>query len=181
MEYTRPELTAATTATDFRSFYWLKQELVDFCRANRLATGGAKQEISARIERFLATGERQAPTGEFRRPTGVMPAQLSRETMITPSFRCSQQLRAFFVAEIGPHFHFDRTMREFIKHGAGKTLGQAIEVWQSAAAQPAAESEIDTQFEYNRHMREFFKANQGATLPQAVKAWREQRAQRREP
>lgn len=180
MKNTRPELTTVTTAADFRSFYWLKEELVAFCRANGLSTAGAKQEISARIEYFLATGEIKAPTSPPRRPIGRMPAQLSRGTVITPTFRCSQQLRAFFVKEIGPHFHFDRTMREFIKNGAGKTLGQAIEVWQRATAQPVSEGKIEAQFEYNRHMREFFKANQGATLSQAVSAWHEQRAQRRE-
>jgi len=29
---TRPQLTGQLSAEDFRSFYWLKEELVKFCR-----------------------------------------------------------------------------------------------------------------------------------------------------
>ncbi len=32
----RPELTRITNADDFLNYYWLKEELVQFCRENEL-------------------------------------------------------------------------------------------------------------------------------------------------
>ena len=35
----RPTLELGVEAQDFLAFYWLKSELVEFCRANGLPTG----------------------------------------------------------------------------------------------------------------------------------------------
>ena len=58
---TRPTLTEHTSIDDFASFYWLKEELVAFCRAQGLSTLGSKQDLSARIRQFLETGMALAP------------------------------------------------------------------------------------------------------------------------
>lgn len=53
----RPELNEETDSAAFRSFYYLKQELFDFCRENRLPTLGSKAELADRIAHFLGTGK----------------------------------------------------------------------------------------------------------------------------
>lgn len=53
-----PELNPEITITDFKTHYWLKEELQNFCRKNGIAVTGSKLEISARIEHFLKTGEK---------------------------------------------------------------------------------------------------------------------------
>ena len=53
----RPTLNRQLDSTTFRDFYWLKEELVDFCRNNGLSTAGGKLEITERIAHFLDTGE----------------------------------------------------------------------------------------------------------------------------
>lgn len=176
----RPELAPQTSVADFKSFYWLKNELAAFCREHGLSTAGSKRELSARIEAFLATGEIQPASREAKRRSAArrMPDTLSRDTVIGPGFRCSQPLRAFFVTEIGPQFHFNGVMREFIKNGAGKTLQDAIDAWHADRRAPQAKTEIEPQFEYNRHIREFFKANPGKTLQDAILAWNEKKARR---
>jgi hypothetical protein len=175
----RPPLTPHLALSDFQSFYWLKEELLAFCREAGLPTAGSKTDLSARIAQFLATGHIPAlPAAPKRRaPAGELPA-LTRETVIGPNWRCGEQLRAFFVKEIGPQFHFNGVMRAFIKEGAGRTLQAAIDAWHADRAAPKAETDIAAQFEYNRHMREYFKANPGKTLPEAIQAWKEKRAQR---
>lgn len=49
----RPELNGMT----FRNFYYLKQELVEFCRENALLVSGGKIELTDRIACFLDTGK----------------------------------------------------------------------------------------------------------------------------
>lgn len=41
----------------FRNCYYLKEELVKFCRENNLPTGGSKAELTERIAIFLKSGK----------------------------------------------------------------------------------------------------------------------------
>ncbi len=179
----RPVLDAQISPVDFRAFYWLKSELVMFCREHGLSPTGSKVALAERIELFLATGK--VSRGESQRSrrsqTRTMPDQFTRETVIGPNWRCSQQLRAFFEKEIGPQFHFDGMMRDFIKRdGVGKPLQDAIEVWQQEQSGPKVETQIAPQFEYNRHIREFFRQNPGKTLQDAIAAWNKKKTERKE-
>ena len=52
----RPKLNKELYAATFRSFYYLKQELADFCKESGLPTSGSKAELTDRIVYFLDTG-----------------------------------------------------------------------------------------------------------------------------
>lgn len=169
------------TLQNLHVYYWRKAELLAFCRERGIPTTGSKQALISRIEEFLTTGQ-LAPLEISRSPkraSGKMPEQLTRATVIAPHFRCSQELRALFEAEIGPQFHFNGVMRDFIKHGAGQTLQDAIAAWNQDQQAPKIEQALAPQFEYNRHIREFFKANPGATLAEAIRAWNKKKARRK--
>lgn len=53
----KPVLDKKLDSETFRNFYFLKEELVNFCRENGLPTSGGKMEIADRIAHFLDTGE----------------------------------------------------------------------------------------------------------------------------
>jgi hypothetical protein len=53
----RPELNRELNGMTFRNFYYLKQELVEFCRENALPVSGGKIELTDRIACFLDTGK----------------------------------------------------------------------------------------------------------------------------
>ena len=173
----RPEPTPKPSSEDFLDFYWLKKELLGFCRQQSLSTAGSKDELKKHIAHFLATGERLKPE---RRPTkrAAMPNIFTRDTIISAGWRSSQALRVFFEKEIGPQFHFIGVMRDFIKQGEGKTLQEAIDVWEADRRSPA-KKDIDSQFEYNCLMRAYFEAHPGATHAEALAAWQEKRSGRR--
>jgi hypothetical protein len=177
----RPKLTLHISMADFQGFYCLKEELVTFCRQNGLPTVGSKKEIATRIEYFLLTGDLSPTVTPTKRSITIdrLPDQLSRDTVIGSHWHCSEQLRAFFVQEIGPQFHFNGAIRDFIKNGAGKTLQDGIDVWHADRGTTKVETDIAPQLEYNRHMREFFKANPGKTLQDAIAAWKEKKARRK--
>ena len=50
-------VTVVCIGMTFRNFYYLKQELVDFCRENALPVSGGKIELTDRIACFLDTGK----------------------------------------------------------------------------------------------------------------------------
>jgi hypothetical protein len=177
----RPLLTTHLRAEDFRDFYWLKKELMSFCRKNGLSAAGSKEELQVRVEIFLARGV--VPDGasgsETRRRRVKMPQEFYPETVIAPGWCCNQRLRAFFEREIGPQFHFDRTMRDFVAHGAGRTLRDALDAWERNRKSPKEPKHIGRQFEYNKHIRLYFQEHPHAALSDAIQAWREMRAKRR--
>ena len=53
----RPELNRELDGKTFRSYYYLKEELVDFCREYNLPVSGGKIELTDRIACFLDTGK----------------------------------------------------------------------------------------------------------------------------
>ena len=79
----RPKLNKELDAITFRSFYYLKQELVGFCRENGLLTSGSKTELTDRIAYFLDTGNVLKSTAE--RKTAVTIATLTEDTIIEPN------------------------------------------------------------------------------------------------
>lgn len=167
---TRPALNAQLSAETFQRWYWLKDELVAFCRSIGIPSGGSKQTLTERIARYLTTGEKSVLVPPKPASKGQMPANFTRETVIGPGWTCSQALRAFFEQELGLSFRFDATLRDFIHHGQGKTLQEAILAWENAQANPV-EKEIAPQFEYNRHIRAYLNAHPGAGLKAAIRAW----------
>ena len=53
----RPEFNRQLDGQTFRSYYYLKDELVAFCRENNLPVSGGKLELTERIAYFLDTGD----------------------------------------------------------------------------------------------------------------------------
>ena len=93
----RPNLTKEISIKDFKDYYWLKEELQNFCRENGMSASGSKLEISDRIETFLRTGEIKKPLRKSRVNKNEEPqSELSLDTVITENHRCSQDVRAFF-------------------------------------------------------------------------------------
>ena len=94
----RPELNKKLDAATFRSFYYLKRELVDFCRENGLPASGSKAELTDRIAYFLDTGNVLKSSAE--RKTAVNIGTLTEDTVIEPNIVCSEKHRTFFCEKL---------------------------------------------------------------------------------
>ena len=53
----RPILDKSLKSETFQEYYYLKEELVQFCRDNGLPVSGGKIELTERIAHYLDTGE----------------------------------------------------------------------------------------------------------------------------
>lgn len=180
----RPDLDGRISLSDFNDFYWLKQELVAFCKSVGISTSGSKLELSDRIRHFISTGEVQhiqknqtqkKSTFDWRTET------LTRATLITDNYANGEHVRRFFMHEIGPHFSFNVVFMKWIKEHVGHTLGDAICEWQRIHALKKDKNyvrDIDPQFEYNRYMRAFLNDNPDLSSKDAVKYWMLKRSRR---
>jgi hypothetical protein len=174
MTESRPILDEHLSGSELLRWYWLRSELTTFARSLGVPADGGKQELTARIVAHLDHGTPPPPTP--RRPPGPppFPEPLTAASLIPVGQRCTQQLRRYFTAAIGPSFSFDAAMRDFITHRAGRTLGDAAAHWHATRSQPAAA--IGSQFELNAFLREWHHQHPEGSRAQALAAWRTHRA-----
>lgn len=170
----RPVLDKKLDSKTFRDFYYLKEELVDFCRKNNLPVSGGKLELTDRIAYFLDTGEILSSSVVKKKVTVISNiANINEDTKIETDFVCSEQHRAFFKNHIGSSFSFNVAFQKWLKSNAGKTYKDAIAAYyQILEDKKKGKTKIDKQFEYNTYIRDFFADNPGKSLEDAIKCWK---------
>ncbi|MEM8557287.1 MAG: DUF6434 domain-containing protein [Bacteroidota bacterium] len=173
----RPSLTEHLAVEDFLDYYWLKAELVGFCQRMRLPTAGPKVEVRERVAAYLRDGTVLKPAPKRSGPVDPMPETLTGTTLIGRGWTCGQRLRAFFEAEVGPAFRFNRALIDFVKTGVGRSLSEAVAVWRASKENP--ERPIEAQLEFNRHTRAYHRHHPDATREEVLRAWKEKRSTRR--
>ena len=167
----RPKLSKELNSAVFRSFYYLKEELVNFCRENNLPVSGGKLELTDRIALFLDTGI-ISETSTHKKPT-IDIGLITEDTEIENNIVCSEKHRAFFKEKIGKSFSFNVMFQKWLKTNAGKTYGDAVEAYyQILKEKKNKKTTIDKQFEYNTYIRDFFEDNKGKKLEEAIICWK---------
>lgn len=166
----RPKLDRNLDAETFRSFYYLKEELVLFCRENHLPVSGGKIEITERIAWFLETGKIKPPLSQAK--AAAVLEDLTEDTLIESDFVCSEKHRAFFKEKIGKSFSFNVLFQNWLKNNPSKTYREAISAYyQILEEKKKGKSTIAKQFEYNTYIRDFFADNPEKSLNDAIQCW----------
>ena len=101
-------LNRKTSLSDFKAYYWLKNDLIVFCRENLIPSSGSEIEISNRIKQFLQTGKIINPkkaktTSKFDWKN----ENITNNTLITDNYQNTENVRNFFIQCIGSHFKFN--------------------------------------------------------------------------
>lgn len=167
----RPDLNTNLDSRTFREYYYLKEELVDFCRKHNLQSTGGKLELTDRIAEFLDTGKRNTATHTKRKTPSV--GEITLDMVIESNFVCSEKHRAFYKEHIGKSFSFNVLFQKWLKSNAGKTYRDSIDAYyQILEDKKKNKTAIDRQFEYNTYIRDFFADNKDKTPGQAIKCWK---------
>ncbi len=167
----RPELSIELKSKEFLEYYYLKEELVCFCRENGLPASGEKVELTERIAYFLDTGKIKETKTVHTRKQNI--SAITKESIIEPDLVCSELHRAFFKREIGESFSFNVAFQRWLRSNSGKTYADAISAYKEIKkTKKTGQKVIDKQFEYNTYIRDFFDDNKGASLADAIKCWK---------
>lgn len=167
----RPDLDNNLDSKTFKEYYYLKEELIDFCRKNNLQITGGKLELIERIANFLDTGKRTYKTHTTRKTKIVN--DITLDAIIEENFVCSEKHRAFYEEQIGNGFSFNVAFQKWLKSNAGKTYQNSIDAYyQILEEKKKKKPAIDKQFEYNTYIRDFFADNKDKSLEQAIKCWK---------
>ncbi len=126
----RPVLDKNISLKDFEDFYWLKSELVKFCREVGIGSGGGKIEIADRISEYLKTRKviKKARVKKLKLPKATQP--ITEETVIGIEYRTYKEKKEFLKVAIGSNFHFTvHLLGYFKKNAEKKTYGDLIKEW----------------------------------------------------
>lgn len=160
----RPQLSVNMNVNEFKDYYYLKEELMAFCRSNGLSSFGSKADLTERIVCFI--NKEETPSLIIKKRNIV--DTIDEETIIEQNIVCSEKHRAFFKEKIGESFSFNVLFQKWLKENSGKKYKDAINAYYPLKK---AKKEIEKQFEYNTYIRDFFKDNKGKSLEEAIKCW----------
>lgn len=163
-------LTWNLTPEEFKEYYFLKEELKDFCRAEGLKVSGSKQDLEKRIIHFLATGE-ELKEVNVKKIQKEQISEITLDSKLGENFKCSEDKREFFVSKIGKGFKFKVKFQKWLKVNPEKTYGDAIEAYYEIQ-NSGEKTKIDKQFQYNQYIRDFFADNDDKSLKDAIKCWK---------
>lgn len=120
----RPDLTKYLDPNIFSQFYYLKSELVVFCRNEDMQTTGNKQELTERISHYLFCGEKLKQPKKKIFYNKV--EHITLESKIESPFVCSEVHRKFYKDIIDNSFSFIVPFQKWLKQNTGKTYQDSI-------------------------------------------------------
>jgi Domain of unknown function (DUF6434)/SAP domain-containing new25 len=178
----RPPIESVKSGAELKDWYWLKTEVMNHARMLGLPAAGAKFDIIDRIADHLdgkvpAKPRKSGPA--FKGPGfDWHGGKLLRETVIKPDYRNTQNVRRFFISEIGRHFSFNIAFMAWMKANAGKSLGDAVEEWKRVHALVKAghKPAIPASNQFNAYTRAFLKDNPGRSLGDVRHFWKLKRS-----
>jgi len=125
----RPQLTKNISLKDFKEFYWLKKELVAFCRKENIPLSGSKMEIAGQIELYLKDGNKIPFSKPLKKSSSNFDwnkESLTLKTKITDNYKSSENVRSFFKKHLGESFKFNVKFMNWMKVNHGQTLKDAV-------------------------------------------------------
>ena len=164
------KLTKDLNPEEFKEYYFLKEDLKDFCRAEGLKISGSKQDLEKRIIHYLVTGEKLKETSA-KQSQNKYSSEITLDSKLGYNFKCSEDKRVFFESKIGKGFKFKVKLQKWLKANPDKTYREAIEAYYEIQ-NSKEKTNIDKQFQYNQYIRDFFENNFDKSLDDAIKCWK---------
>ncbi|MGR3511852.1 MAG: DUF6434 domain-containing protein [Paracoccaceae bacterium] len=171
----RPAIERIEIGAELRRWYWRKDELVAEARRLGIKTTGGKFLILDRIAHCLDTGETVFPGDKRVAPKSKFDwhsEPLTPETVITDSYKNSQNVRRFFKAELGEGFKFNIAFMEWMRSNTGSTLAEACAAYREIrAAEKTTPAAIPDHNQFNQYTRDFLADNPAADMDEVRRIW----------
>lgn len=180
MNSNKDKLTKDLTEKEFKEYYFLKEELKDFCKKEGLKISGNKNQLEERIIYYLNTGKsldeskakkktnQTKNTAKHENNSDMQ--EITLDSKLGDNFKCSEDKREFFEKEIGKRFKFKVKFQKWLKANPDKTYREAIDAYYDIQ-NSKEKTNIGNQFQYNQYIRDFFEDNKDKKLEDAIKCW----------
>ncbi|MFN5475918.1 MAG: DUF6434 domain-containing protein [Sphingobacteriales bacterium] len=176
----RPDINSIKTGFELKQWYWLKAELEAFAKEKGVRYTGSKFELLDRLADHLdGKGTTALSKEKVTSSFDWAKAELTLDTIITDSYTNGPNTRKFFLKHCGDRFAFSIPFMRWMKNNRGKTLRDAVVVWnqlRTKTSEAGHKSDIPVGNQYNQYIRDFFADNPGMTLKDAQRCWKLKRS-----
>jgi len=178
----RPDISSIDTAAELKRWYWLKDELVAQAKHCGVKSTGAKFVILERLAHFLDTGQTNWPGDDTTISTSKFDWHkdpLDLETVLSNSYKNTQNVRRFFCKHVGPDFKFNIAFMEWMKSNSGKTLADAVDEFklqQKQMTAPGFKTVIEPHNQFNQYTRDILTHNPNMKMSDVRRIWALKRA-----
>lgn len=170
----KPKLDRNISLYDYQNFYWLKKELVQFCKEIGINSDGWKLEIHERIVEYLSNNVIQKRPEKIVKKKADDVNELRLDMVVTESFKRSPKTTAFFKSN-DSRFHYSVRLNQFVRDNIGKiTYQDIINEWKDEfekKKQGFKTTPALPQCEYNQFIKDYLADNEGRKFKYAVEAW----------
>lgn len=180
----KPDIFNIDSAEEFKKWYWLKAELLDYAKRAGIPANGSKFEIRDRIIFALKNPGKPLPKPKAPKKTSRFNwarEELALDTVITDNISFGPNFRNFMKSQTGKHFNCHADFMEWARANSGKTLGDAVLEWERLEKRkedPNFKRVIRPHNMFNQYLRDFFEATSGKTLQDAKTCWARKKAQK---
>ncbi|MBO7443348.1 MAG: SAP domain-containing protein, partial [Methanobrevibacter sp.] len=138
MSSNRCKLNKDLNSAEFKEYYFLKEELKEFCRNEGLKISGSKNQLEERIIYYLDTGKSLDDEKPIQNKSNFQKSNPNKTTdfeeirldsLLGENFKCSEDKREFFEREIGKGFKFNVKFQKWLKENPDKTYQEAINAY----------------------------------------------------
>ena len=171
----RPNLNPDISLDDYLNYYWLKAEMVSFCRKVGINPDGWKLEIHDRIIEYLTTRKivkKKVSSTKVQSNDEVF--NITLDTIVNSSFKRNPETTAFF-KEVDSRFHYSVRLNQYIRNNIGEiTYGDIIVEWKKEHNQKRRGIKTTPdlpQCEYNQFIKDYLADNKNRCFKDAVNAW----------
>ena len=184
MSSNRYKLTKDLTSAEFKEYYFLKEELKEFCRNEGLKVSGSKNQLEMRIIYYLDTGKSldesknnsntnsnsnsNSKTNSNANSHDTNSQEITLDSILGENFKCSEDKREFFEDKIGKGFKFKVNFQKWLKVNPDKTYHDAINAYHELQSSNE-KTKIGKQFQYNQYIRDFFEDNEDKNYKKSQK------------
>lgn len=173
----RPDIEQISTGGELRRWYWRKDELVAYARKVGVKRTSGKFVILDRLAHFLDTGQTVYPGDQSVTATSKFDwhtEALTPDTILTDSYKNTQNVRRFFRAQLGDSFKFNIAFMEWMKSNTGKPLRDACTAYlehKAAQQTDGHQTQIKDHNQFNQYTRDFLADNPTLGMSDVRKVW----------
>ena len=153
-------LTKELTPEEFTQYYFLKEELKDFCRREGLKRSGNKQDLEVTI----TNNHEDDPCHKGDEVVW---------TVVVTNHGPDDAIKGYGELALYPGdyaFKFKVKFQKWLRANPEKTYRDAISAY-DRIINSKEKTKIDKQFQYNQYIRDFFSDNNDKSLSEAIKCW----------
>ncbi|MEL7120938.1 MAG: DUF6434 domain-containing protein [Bacteroidota bacterium] len=174
----KPDISEIVTAEEFKKWYWLKEELVAYCKLLELPHTGKKFDLRDRIIFALENEGQLLKVSSTTKPKSRFnwaKEKLTLNTVITDNVSFGPNFRNFMKDQIGNRFSCHGDFMAWVKSNTGKTLHDAVDQWielENRKLDPNFKREIAAYNMMNQYVRDFLADNSEKKFKDALLVWK---------